>query len=159
MSLSGLWTYDSSNAVFSNRMCIDWTENYGASRIQGHDKLLHYYYFCLLASKNSKCMCLRSTVGRVCNAITNTAGVQSLLFELWPCVWASIGRVAVMASVVYWRLLTVLQHAEWRECVMQLSEVYRGHIDLSSYRFCKLFMDGSPYKIHYFILWSHYGGK
>ncbi len=33
---------------------------------------------------------------------------------------------------------------------MQLSEVYRGHIDLSSYRF--LFMDGSPYKIHYFIL-------
>lgn len=96
----------------------------------------------MFLSKNSKCMCLWSTVGSVCNAITNTAGVQSLLFELWPCVCASIGRVAVMASVVYWRLLTVLQHAEQRECVMKLSEVYRGHIGLSSYRFCKLFMDG-----------------
>lgn len=42
--------------------------------------------------------CVWSTIGRVYNSITNTTGVQSLLFELWPCVCASVGRVAMMAA-------------------------------------------------------------
>lgn len=44
-----------------------------------------------------------STVGSVCN----TAGVQSLLSELWPCVGASVGRVAVTRLTVFVRLMTV----------------------------------------------------
>lgn len=44
-----------------------------------------------------------------------TTGVQSLLFELWPCVCASIGRVAVTASDCVLEIIDYLQLADQRE--------------------------------------------
>lgn len=44
----------------------------------------------------------------MCNSIIDSSGVQSLLFELWPCVCASIGRVAMMAFVCVLEIIDCL---------------------------------------------------
>lgn len=114
------------------------------------------FFSYVFLSKNSKCMCLWSTVGRVCNAITNTAGGSE--FALWTlalclCIYWQGGCDGICLCIGDYWLFYSRQSKDnvlW-SCLRSIEDTWIWvAIDSVNYSWMVL----SPYKTH-FILWSH----